>query len=273
MQKRITKALALLMVSAMVLTGCGGDKAAEETKPQESAVEETSGTAAEKETVETEKETVEMETGTAEAETETEAETAEAETETETETVEQKPEYTYSDLSETMFAKSAVNVRDLPGTDGNRVGGLNFAQEVNVTGQRNETGWYRINYDNKDAYVSNSYIVKDKPEPKPEEVAQQPASGGHWYDDYEPYKWYDMDTYFFIIVKSEDQANYTFNEGKKYQSILAERYPDRTAYLGGAGPHINDEYAIAEVCACHKTYLPEQDRYIPAWDVDLLWAH
>lgn len=54
--------------------------------------------------------------------------------------------YTYTDMSKTMYAKSAVNVRSLPSTGGTRLGSLSKNQEVAITGQCNETGWYRISY-------------------------------------------------------------------------------------------------------------------------------
>lgn len=82
--------------------------------------------------------------------------------------------YTYTDLSQTMYAKQDVNVRDLPTVDGNKVDGLSFAEEVTVTGQCNETGWYRISYGGRTAYVSNNYLVNEKPAPQ-EPVAQAPV--------------------------------------------------------------------------------------------------
>ena len=74
--------------------------------------------------------------------------------------------YSYTDKSATMQALSSVNVRDLPDTNGNKVGGLSTNQEVSVTGQCNETGWYRINYNGGTAYVSNSYLGDSKVETK-----------------------------------------------------------------------------------------------------------
>lgn len=74
--------------------------------------------------------------------------------------------YSYTDKSATMYAQSSVNVRDLPDTNGNKVGGLSTNQEVSVTGQCNETGWYRINYNGGTAYVSNSYLGESKVETK-----------------------------------------------------------------------------------------------------------
>ncbi len=88
------------------------------------------------------------------------------------------PSYTYADLSKTMYASSEVNVRDLPTTDGNKLGALSKSQEVVVTGQCNESGWYRIDYNGVDAYVSNGYLVETKPV---EEVSNNNTNS---YNDY-----------------------------------------------------------------------------------------
>ena len=72
----------------------------------------------------------------------------------------------------TMYAKSAVNVRNQPSTDGEKVGGLTQGQEVTVTGQCKETGWYQIELNGETAFVSNSYIVAEKP------ATTQTARGG-----------------------------------------------------------------------------------------------
>ena len=63
----------------------------------------------------------------------------------------------------TMYAKSAVNVRNQPSTDGEKVGQLTQGQEVTVTGQCSETGWYQIELNGGKAFVSNNYIVAEKP--------------------------------------------------------------------------------------------------------------
>lgn len=87
--------------------------------------------------------------------------------------VEDKVAYTYTDVSATMYAKKAVNVRDLPSTDGNVIEGLSFAEEVAVTGKCNETGWYRVSYGGETGYVSGSYLVSEKP--VAQSVATAPA--------------------------------------------------------------------------------------------------
>lgn len=71
--------------------------------------------------------------------------------------------YTFTDLDMIMYAVTAVNVRDLPDTDGEKLGGLLKAQEVRVTGQCNETNWYRVEYNGAVGYVSNEYLAKEKP--------------------------------------------------------------------------------------------------------------
>ncbi len=63
----------------------------------------------------------------------------------------------------TMYAGSAVNVRNQPSTDGEKVGQLTQGQEVTVTGQCEETGWYQVELNGGKAFVSNNYIVAEKP--------------------------------------------------------------------------------------------------------------
>lgn len=74
-----------------------------------------------------------------------------------------KPKYTFTDLNKTMYATSSVNVRNLPSADGDKVGSLSKGQEVKVTGQCNETKWYRITLNGTTAYVSNNYLSDKKP--------------------------------------------------------------------------------------------------------------
>ena len=75
----------------------------------------------------------------------------------------EKEQYTYTDLDKTMYTTSSLNVRDLPSTDGEKIGGLSLGQEVHITGQCNETNWYRIEYSNTVGYVSNAYLANEKP--------------------------------------------------------------------------------------------------------------
>lgn len=121
-----------VFLATLCLTGCGNSEVI--TTETEDDVEET---VVESEYVE-----------------EIEDESTEIDSETE--------EYTYIELNQTMYAKQSVNVCDLPCAEGNILGGLTTNQEVTVTGQCNETSWYRIIFDDSVAYVSNNYLVNEK---------------------------------------------------------------------------------------------------------------
>lgn len=119
----------------------------------------------------------------------------------------ERPKYTYTDMNKTMYAKSSVNVRDLPSTDGNKLGALSSGQAVTVTGKCNETGWYRIDYNGSVAYVSNSYLVDNKPEePKPEEPTEpsEPAKL-----PFELYKVYDTGDTIYYWTEPADYSEAT----------------------------------------------------------------
>ena len=173
--KLAAKAVAAILCAALMLTACGSNETA--------STETTSVTATEATSVES-TEMTSTETAVAEptvepAETPTESETASTETapvESPAPTVEPtaKPVvaetttvadagYTYSELNQTMYAKSAVNVRDLPSTDGKKIGSLKASQEIIVTGKCDQTGWYRFDWNNTTGYVSDKYIVSKKP--------------------------------------------------------------------------------------------------------------
>lgn len=89
--------------------------------------------------------------------------------------------YSYTELSQTMFAQSTVNVRDLPEQTGSKLGSLSTNQEVTVIGQCNETGWYKISYNGGEGFVSNSYLgsekvaVKSKSSSATQSTSQAPA--------------------------------------------------------------------------------------------------
>lgn len=147
MKKKILTVLLAVSVFSILLAGCGSEK--NDVTQTEQVTEQA-----------TEKVVESTETVT-EITTET---VAEENTES-TEAVEESP-YSFTDMSATMYAQQSVNVRDLPDTNGNKVGGLSTNQEVTVTGQCNETGWYRINYNGGTAYVSDKYLGDSKVEVK-----------------------------------------------------------------------------------------------------------
>lgn len=170
--KLAAKAVAAILCAALMLTACGN----KETTSNETASTETTSVES---TEMTTTEAAVAEPAVEPAETPTESEAAPAETasvESPAPTVEPTAEpvvaetttvanagYTYSELSQTMYAKSAVNVRNMPNTDGKKIGSLKVSQEITVTGKCDQTGWYRFNLNGTTGYVSDKYIVSEKP--------------------------------------------------------------------------------------------------------------
>ena len=150
MKKRLVAAMfAVMMIS---LVGCGK---ASEPMPIEATevVEEV-----------TETEVVEETTETVEAQDEVADDDVAEKPVVDEEPAAEEPSspYSYTELSQTMYAQSTVNVRDLPEQTGGKLGSLSTNQEVTVLGQCNETGWYKISYNGGEAYVSNSYLGIEK---------------------------------------------------------------------------------------------------------------
>lgn len=81
----------------------------------------------------------------------------------ETNQLNHKSKQTIKKLNKTMYATTAVNVRNKPSSKGKKLGTLRFSQKVKVTGQDKNTGWYRITYKGKVGYVSGSYLSTSKP--------------------------------------------------------------------------------------------------------------
>ena len=185
MKKKVIMMLLIVIVITTVLLGCGSEEKvsndAMETVEMVSSSETVSNMSdIESESMVTVEETTEIVSTSVEASAEeTSVDESEEETvivETVSETVENanmqqsvqtteeleevKVEYTYTDMNTTMWVSSAVNVRDMPSTDGNKVGSLNSGAEVVVTGQCNETGWYRLENGN---YVSGNYLSETAP--------------------------------------------------------------------------------------------------------------
>ena len=167
-RKDAVKMVVAVLCAALMLTACGS----KETTSNETASTETTSVTATEATVA--EPTAEPAVEPTEAPTESETalkETAPAEspapavepTAAPVESTAVSTGYTYSELSQTMYAKSAVNVRDLPSTDGKKIGSLKASQEITVTGKCDQTGWYRFELNNTTGYVSDKYIVSEKP--------------------------------------------------------------------------------------------------------------
>lgn len=167
--KFAAKAVAAILCAALMLTACGSKETAntETTSVETTSVESTEVTTTEaattKPTVEPTEAPMESETASTEtAPVESPAPTVEPTT-APVESTAVSTGYTYSELSQTMYAKSAVNVRDLPSTDGKKIGSLKASQEITVTGKCDQTGWYRFDWNGTTGYVSDKYIVSEKP--------------------------------------------------------------------------------------------------------------
>ena len=179
-----------MCVSSIMCTACGGsnkvNKTSDEDKTTTREIETTTamdGTLSENET-KVDITTAAKENGdkiSSNPETSTEVETTTPETTTkeetttvrettkikETTTVEETTtSLTVTSLDKTMYVKSSVNVRSGPSTDFDKIGSLSKGKSVKVTGKSDQTGWYRIDYNGKVGYVSDSYL---QAEPLPEE--------------------------------------------------------------------------------------------------------
>lgn len=171
-RKDAVKTVVAILCAALMLTACGS----KETTSNETAVTETTSVES-TEMASTEATVAEPTAEPAVKPTEAPVESEAAPTETSAESPAPAVEpttapvestavstgYTYSELSQTMYAKSAVNVRDLPSTDGKKIGSLKASQEITVTGKCDQTGWYRFDWNNTTGYVSDRYIVSEKP--------------------------------------------------------------------------------------------------------------
>lgn len=160
------KAVAAILCAALMLTACGSKETTsnETASTETTSVESTEMTTTEAAVAEpvTEPTVEPTEAPTEAAPTETPAPAVEP-TVAPVESTTVSTGYTYSELSQTMYAKSAVNVRDLPSTDGKKIGSLKASQEITVTGKCDQTGWYRFELNNTTGYVSDKYIVSEKP--------------------------------------------------------------------------------------------------------------
>ena len=163
------KAVAAILCAALMLTACGSKETTsnETASTETTSVESTEMTTTEAAVAEPAVEPVETPTESEAAPTETAPAESPAPavepTAAPVESTAVSTGYTYSELNQTMYAKSAVNVRDLPSTDGKKIGSLKASQEIVVTGKCDQTGWYRFELNNTTGYVSDKYIVSEKP--------------------------------------------------------------------------------------------------------------
>ena len=73
------------------------------------------------------------------------------------------PVYTFKDFEgKVMYVIATVNIRTLPSIDGEIVTTRSLNEEVWVTGQCNETDWYRISLEGQTFYISDGYLSDTK---------------------------------------------------------------------------------------------------------------
>ena len=251
------KQLLIIVAVVLLFVSCGKtDTPDTEVNTQQMETENTTQMESLEETTEAVSE------ATTEVSTEIESEvTTESETETQSESEEaQTPTYTYTDMDKTMYAKSSVNVRDLPSTDGNKLGGLSKAQEVHVTGQCNETGWYRINYNGGTGYVSSNYLADEKPvEETPTQPSEPSTPSNPGECPVTMYQLFDEGDYIYCYVDSFHLLNPTTEEITKRDTVISEgNYLALTRWNGSVNHYIcREEFMWGDRTVCLVEWLPK----------------
>ena len=187
MKRTKGKLLLSVLLFSILLSGCGKIQKAMVDVPETSDLrEETTVGDREKEPIKEEKDEVQAEVKEQEKEIQEAADTDKKETQEEQEEEPDSEEgqvvemeevgYTITQMEEiSMYASSAVNVREGPSTDFERVGALRAGQEVKVTGEAS-TGWYEIAYGEAVGYVSDKYL---QTEPVQQEIALTSNNAGN----------------------------------------------------------------------------------------------
>ena len=272
MKKRIIILMTVLLLAISVCVGCGAESTTTEptetptaTTTEESATEQTEeATATPKETAEPTPEVKEepIEETTAETEPETTEPTETVEPEpTKEPTPETEPQaiYTYTDMSATMYAQQTVNIRDLPDTNGNKIGSLSTNDEIKISGQCIETGWYMFEHNGSVAFVSDKYVSESKVEVQAPAENNGSSGGGSTASNYpNPYDypegvWVDMGDWFFIVNSYEWGRN-----GGNFTDITATleaRFPGETILYGGGFPLNDGSGRYCWFCVRKGTYL------------------
>lgn len=151
--------------------------------------------------------------------------------------------YSYTDLSQTLYAQSTVNVRSLPEQSGEKLGSLTTNQEVTVLGKCNETGWYKISYNGGEAFVSDSYLGTEKVASqssksstgKTSSTASQPASNEAAAEA--PAETTDDNPYAGMTVEeaSDSIAIYPDSYGCPYCGYTTTSYDEYKAHMDAEG--------------------------------------
>ena len=116
--------------------------------------------------------------------------------------------YSYKSVYKKLYATDGLNVRNMPSEEGNVVGILLEGQRVVVTGQCNETGWYRIDYKGDVGYVCNEYFIEENFIEAPTIVAEAAIL-------------YDVDNEEVLYEKNADEKMYPASLTKIMTTLIA----------------------------------------------------
>lgn len=64
-----------------------------------------------------------------------------------------KPTYTIENISKEMLAKKTIDIFSEPSSESNVLGQILANKKITITGKVKENGWYRVSYNNTDAYI------------------------------------------------------------------------------------------------------------------------
>ena len=136
-------------------------------------------------------------------------------------------EYKINPFDKIMKATVAVNVRDLPHKDGNKLGTLAKGEVVLVTGQCEQTKWYRIAYkDGKVGYVTREYLTAAAAGEYP-----APSASNAIYINGKEY-FFEKNDY---VLKSDKNNNLNIT----YKDIVGATYKNISAYVAGISADFN----------------------------------
>ena len=82
-----------------------------------------------------------------------------------------KAELTYKELDDILYTTDGLNVRNQPSEAGEVIGFLAEGQKALITGRCNETGWYRIVYEDEVGYACDEFFTTECPVEAPHIVA------------------------------------------------------------------------------------------------------
>ena len=69
-----------------------------------------------------------------------------------------------TEMDAVMYVTTALNIREEPSTDAEKIGSLSVGEEVHVTGQTEDGLWTRITEGEGEACVASNYLTSKKPE-------------------------------------------------------------------------------------------------------------